>query len=88
MMGHSWRCLYRIMRMKIRWGCDRGDENEQIELESQLVRCEEAEMLGGADAKRWRCNEVHYMRMRPHEVQARWMIWTSSTTEGAGAFLA
>ena len=23
-------------------------------------------MLGGADAKRWRCHEVHYMRMRPH----------------------
>ena len=32
--------------------------------------------------------EVHYMSMSPHEVQARWTMWTSSSTEGAGALFA
>ena len=45
MKGHSWRCFYRIMRQRIRWGCDRGAD----------------EMLGvdddGADDKRWRCED-------------------------------
>ena len=45
--GHSWRCFYRIVRLRIRWGCDRGAE----------------EMLGGdddegADDKRWRRYEM------------------------------
>ena len=41
------------------------------------------EMLGDGDAMK-----VHYMRMSPHEVQARWTTWTSSSTEGAGALVA
>ena len=41
------------------------------------------EMLGdGGDMR------VHYMRMSPHEVQARWTMGTSSSTEGAGALVA
>ena len=41
------------------------------------------EMLGdGEDMK------VHYMRMSPDEVQARWTMWTRSSTEGAGALVA
>ena len=46
--GHSWRRFYRIVRQRIRWGCDRGAD----------------EMLGvdddddeGADDKRWRCED-------------------------------
>ena len=46
----------------------------------------ESEMVRAADAMR--CTGemmMHSMRISAHEVQARWTIWTSSSTEGAGA---
>ena len=49
------------------------------------------EMLRGADEEMLRDGDdmkVHYMRMSPHEVQARWTMWTRSSTEGAGALVA
>ena len=59
MMGHSWRCFYRIMRKKIRWGLDPGDKNQQQRRctaralrENRATWCRflELEMLGGRDA--------------------------------------
>ena len=48
-------------------------------------------MIGGAESARsmLRVEEdmnVHYMR--PHEVQARWVMRTRSSTEGVGALFA
>ena len=68
------------------------------EKRASWCRCLEVEMLGGRYALKCKVRmrsyegadamKVHYMRMRPHEVQASWMTRTSSSTEGVGALLA
>ena len=40
MKGHSWRCFYRIMRKKLRSGCDRGADEERLNWEIR-ARCKE-----------------------------------------------
>ena len=47
------------------------------------------ERLRGGDGTRWRWGEaknVHYMRMSQHELQARFKMGTSSSTNGEGAW--
>ena len=49
------------------------------------------EMLRDGDAERWDdrdAKKVHYMRMRPHEVQARCVMRTRSSTEGVSELFA